>query len=103
MISGILYVITGFIEFIVGMRFILRLFGANPDSSFVQWIYGWSTPLVTPFAGIFGQTATVAGKGVVAQGVFDWTALIALAVYGLVGAIIANALLGFSRRQGPTI
>jgi len=100
MVSGILYVITGFIEFVVGMRFILRLFGANPESGFVQWIYDWSTPLVTPFAGIFGHPATIGGQGVVTQGVFDWTTLIALAVYGFIGAIAAGALL---HRQGSGI
>lgn len=94
MISGIAYAIVGFIEALIGLRFILRLVGANPASGFVDWIYDWSTPLVTPFAGIFGQEASVAGPGVVTQSVFDWTALIALVVYGLLGALIARAFVG---------
>lgn len=94
MISGIAYAIVGFIEALIGLRFILRLVGANPASGFVDWIYDWSTPLVTPFAGIFGQEASIAGSGVVTQSVFDWTALIALVVYGLLGALIARAFAG---------
>jgi hypothetical protein len=59
MVAGILYAVGGFIELLIGLRFLFRLLGANADSSFVHWIYSWSTPLVTPFAGIFGQEATV--------------------------------------------
>ncbi|MBW3568990.1 YggT family protein [Candidatus Parcubacteria bacterium] len=91
MIAGILYAIVGFIEVLLGLRFAFRLLGANPASTFVDWVYDWSTPLAAPFAGIFGQEATVAGPGVVTQSVFDWTALIALIVYGLIGAVLARA------------
>lgn len=90
MLAGILYAVGGLIEVVIGLRFILRLLGASPDSSFVQWVYSWSTPLVTPFAGIFGQNATVAGPGVAATSVFDWTALIALIIYGLIVAAITR-------------
>lgn len=94
MLAGIVYAIAGFIEALIGLRFILRLVGANPASGFVDWIYDWSTPFVTPFAGIFGQDAAVAGEGVVTQSVLDWTALIALVVYGLVGGLLARAFGG---------
>lgn len=91
MIGGIIYAIGGFIEVLIGLRFIFRLLGANPGNDFVNWIYGWSTPFVKPFAGIFGQNATVTGQGVVTTSVFDWTALIALVVYGLILAVISRA------------
>jgi hypothetical protein len=92
MLGGIIYAITGFIEALLALRFVFRLVGANPDSSFVNWVYDWSTPLAAPFAGIFGQDATIAGQGVVTQSVFDWTALIALVVYGIAGTLIARLL-----------
>lgn len=89
MLSGLIYAAFGFAELLVGLRFIFRLVGANPNSGFVDWIYSWSTPFVAPFSGIFGQDATVTGTpGAVTTSVFDWTALIALLVYGLVAAII---------------
>jgi hypothetical protein len=94
MIAGILSAIVGFIELLLGLRFVFRLVGANPGNGFVDWIYDWSTPLAAPFAGIFGQDATVAGEGVAAQSVFDWTALIALVVYGLAGGIIIRLVGG---------
>ncbi len=96
MVGLIVYGIVGFIEVLVGLRFILRLLGANPDSGFVQGVYEWSTPFVTPFAGIFGQEATVTGSGVVTTSVFDWTALIALVVYAIIAGVIGMA---FSRSR----
>lgn len=89
MFTGIVSAVFGFIEALLVLRFVFRLVGANPGNTFVNWVYDWSTPLAAPFAGIFGQDATVvSGQGVVAQSVFDWTALIALVVYGLVGGIL---------------
>ena len=90
MIAGLIYAIGGFIELLVGLRFLLRLLGANPSSGFVDWIYSWSTPFVTPFAGVFGQEAQVTGPGVVTSSVFDWTALIALIVIGIVVGILGR-------------
>jgi hypothetical protein len=84
MLAGIVYLIGGIIEVVVGLRFIFLLLGASPSSTFVSNIYHWSTPLVSPFAGIFGQSAKIVGPGAVVASVFDWTALIALVVYGLI-------------------
>lgn len=92
MIGAIIYAIGGFIGVLIGLRFLFRLLGANPASGFVQWVYDWSTPFVTPFAGIFGQEATVTGAGVVTTSVFDWTALIALLVIGIAVALIGSLI-----------
>ena len=100
--AGILYTIVGFIEALLGLRILLRLLGANPGSLFVGWIYGWSTPFVLPFAGVFGQEATIAGPGVVTQSVFDWTALIALVVYGIIGALISSWIIRRYRARTTT-
>lgn len=80
-------------EAVIGLRFVLRLLGANPDAAFVRWIYDVSTPLVAPFAGIFGQDAMIiANKGVVITSAFDWTALIALVVYGIIIGLVGRLL-----------
>ena len=93
MIAAIIYAIGGFIEALVGLRFVLRLIGANPANGLVSWIYDWSTPFVAPFSGIFGQDATVVhGVGAVTASVFDWTALIALVVIGIIVGIIGALL-----------
>lgn len=93
MIANIIYAIGGFIEALVGLRFVLRLVGANPDNALVSWIYAWSTSFVAPFSGIFGQDATVvSGVGAVTTSMFDWTALIALIVIGIVVGIVGSLL-----------
>lgn len=98
MISGIIYAIGAFIEAIVGLRFVLRLVGANADNAFVSSIYSWSTPFVAPFSGIFGVDATVvSGVGTATTSVFDWTALIALIVIGLIVGLVGTLL---GRRSG---
>lgn len=101
MIARIVTIILGVISLIVGLRFVFLLLGANPSSQFVSWIYDWSQPFVAPFAGIFGQSSTVAaaGQGIVTQSIFDWTALIALVIYGIIGAVVG----GFATRRAHPV
>lgn len=97
MIGSIIYVIGGFIEALIALRFVLRLLGANASNVFVNFIYSWSTPFVAPFSGVFGQDATVVdGVGTATTSVFDWTALIALVVIGLVVGLLGSL---FTRRR----
>jgi uncharacterized protein YggT (Ycf19 family) len=97
MIASIIYAIGGFIEVLVGLRFVFRLIGANASNAIVGWVYTWSTPFVAPFSGIFGQDATVVnGIGTATNSVFDWAALIALVVIGLVVGVIGGL---FGRRH----
>ena len=98
MIASILYAIGGFIETLIALRIILRLVGANSTNAIVSWIYGWSTPFVAPFSGIFGQDATVVTKfpGTVAPSVFDWTAIIALIIIAVIVGVIGVV---FGRRR----
>ena len=93
MIASIIYAIGGFIEALVALRFVLRLIGANAGNALVDFVYTWSTPFVAPFSGILGQDATVVnGVGAVATSVFDWAALIALIVIGMVVGLIGTLL-----------
>lgn len=89
MIAGIIYVIGGIIETLVGLRFLFEVLGANPAAPFVAWIYNWSTPLVAPFSGIFGQNPVITGQGAVTSSVFDWTAVVAFIVYGIIFSLIS--------------
>ncbi len=73
----IIWYILGLIEVLLAFRFILLLLGANAQSGFVNFIYTLSSPFSAPFAGIFGVTNE---SGVV----FEWTTLVAMAVYALV-------------------
>ncbi|NCU31082.1 YggT family protein [Candidatus Saccharibacteria bacterium] len=93
MVANIIYAIGGFIELLVGLRFILRLLGADAGNAIVNWVYSWSTPFVAPFSGMFGVDATVvSGIGTATTSVFDWTALVALVVIGLVVGFVGSLL-----------
>ncbi|MBL8159537.1 YggT family protein [Candidatus Saccharibacteria bacterium] len=91
--GGIVYAIFGVIEAIVALRFVFLLLGANPESAFVNLIYSLSSPLMAPFAGIFGSASTVP-TGAVVQSVIDWAALVALLIYGLIAGVVARFLAG---------
>ncbi len=91
MVTSIIYFIGGLIETLVGLRFVFRLIGASGANGIVSWVYSMSTPFVTPFSGILGQDATVVnGVGTATTSVFDWPALIALIVIGLIVGLIGS-------------
>jgi hypothetical protein len=85
--GAVISIIFGFIELLVGLRFVFLLLGANPATAIVSWVYSWSAPFIAPFAGILGQPTT-APSGAVVQGVFEPSSLIALIIYAAVGGIL---------------
>lgn len=76
-ITGVLWLILGVIESVIGLRVILKLLGANPESPFAAFIYSFSRLFVAPFFGLFGEPA--AGRSVL-----EISSLVAMVVYALV-------------------
>ncbi len=72
-----IWYILGVFEALLGFRFLLKAFAANPGTPFVQFIYSLSGGLVRPFTGIF-PTASIEGS------VLEWVSLVAIAVYAVV-------------------
>lgn len=87
--QNVVYYILGLIEAILLLRFILKLFGANPTSGFVDFIYDFSSIFVAPFRGIF---STPTAEGDIVESVFETSTLIAMIVYALVAYGIARLL-----------
>lgn len=89
-ISRIIYFLVNFlfavIGFLLGLRIILRFFGANPNTPFVDWIYESSDSLLAPFAGIFPVTRIEGGF------VIDFPAIFAVVVYAFIGYLILEAV-----------
>jgi uncharacterized protein YggT (Ycf19 family) len=81
-IISIVYFVIGVIITLIAFRFVLLLFGANPDAGFSQLIYTLSEPFMRPFHAVFGTTE-------IEGAVFEWSALLAIAVYALIGWGIA--------------
>ncbi len=68
--------ILGLLEILLGLRFLLKLIAANPNSGFAVFIYGITKPFLAPFTALVG-TPTSGGTILVV------TTLIAMAVYAL--------------------
>ncbi len=79
-INGI-WLILGIVETLLAFRFVLKLFGANPDNGFVNFIYSISAPLDAPFRGIF---TTPTAQGNVTTSVFETSIVVAMVVYALI-------------------
>ena len=75
----------GVLEVLLGMRFLLRLFGANPENWFAQLIDNLSAPFIAPFSTLFISPTTEAGANI-----FDVNVLIAIAVYALLSYLIVS-------------
>lgn len=87
--SNVVWYVVGLIEVLLGFRFLLKLFGANPASGFVDFVYTITGILTVPFDNIFGVTSSSTG---VVRSVFEPSILVAAAVYALVGWGIVKLL-----------
>jgi len=79
--QNIVWYIVGFAEILIGLRFVLKLFGANPSSSFVDVTYNITGVLTAPFDTIFGVATATEGQ---VSSVFEPSILVAAAVYALI-------------------
>lgn len=84
--NNLIYGLFSLVEGFLGLRFILKLFGANPDNGFVSWLYEMSGVLLDPFRGIFPTTVYKNSF------VVEFSTLFAMVIYAIV-AILILALL----------
>jgi hypothetical protein len=89
----VIWYILGIIEVVLAFRILLKLLGANTLSGFTNFIYAISGPFAMPFAGILGTTVS---SDLVF--VFEWSTLIAMAVY----AIVAYGIVALFQLVKPT-
>jgi len=82
-------VIFSVFEMILAFRFVFKLFGANPKSGFVKFIYDITQWFVGIFAGIFSSDTTA---GAETKGVFEPGTLIAIIIVALIGWIIMKLM-----------
>ena len=86
--TRIVWYIFYVLEVLLAFRFILKLLGANPSAGFTELIYALSSVPLAPFRLVFGTNA-------VGASVFEWSTLLAMAVYWvLVWGIIKLVLMG---------
>ena len=93
--ANIIYVLFGLLEVLLGLRLIFKLLGANPGSGFVETVYVWSEPFVSPFYGIFSAATT---EGVETTSVLEPATLIAMVIYGVIAWAIVRLLTSMTTR-----
>jgi hypothetical protein len=85
--TQVVWYLAGLLEIILAFRFLLRLFGANPDAGFTSIIYSLSAPFVAPFMAVFNIQRVEGSASVV-----EWTTLLAMLVYWLIAWAIVRLL-----------
>lgn len=81
-VGRLVFTASFIITTILGLRFLLSVIGANPSNPIAHFIYNVSSPLVTPFVGLFNYTPHYGISN------FDFESLIALVAYGIIAWII---------------
>ncbi len=79
-VTNVVWYIYGVIAILLGIRFVLKLTGANAGNGFVDFVYAVSGVLSAPFDSIFGVSTNQAGE---TNSVFEPSILVAIAVYAL--------------------
>tara|TARA_B100000676_G_C17435618_1_gene511549 strand:- start:32 stop:346 length:315 start_codon:yes stop_codon:yes gene_type:complete len=52
-VTQAIYIVFSLVELMLGLRLVLKLFGANAGNAFVSWVYETSGAILDPFRGIF--------------------------------------------------
>jgi YggT family protein len=84
-ISQFIWLGFGVLEGLLGLRILLKLIAANPQSPFAHLIYAVTQPFLAPFVGL---TPTPAANGVV----LEINAIIALFVYALISLLVERLI-----------
>ncbi|BAQ61277.1 hypothetical protein GM3708_1683 [Geminocystis sp. NIES-3708] len=83
-----IYILIGFLQVLLTLRFFLRLTGANTENQFTQFIYNLSDPFIAPFSTLFISPVTEGGSNPIGgTNVFDLNVLVAIVIYALLGLL----------------
>ena len=94
-ITQLIWWLFGLLEAVLALRFIFKLVGVNAANPFASFLYSVSGFFVKPFASLTGAPAA-AGM------VFEFSTLIAMIIYGLVGWGLERLVyVIFYRPRGP--
>lgn len=82
-ISGLIWLLFGVIEALIGLRIILKFIAANPTSEFARFLYSLTDVFLAPFAGLVGSP-------VIGNGVIEIYSMIAIVVYALLAWLVVR-------------
>lgn len=96
-VTQLIWLVAGVLEALIGIRVILKLIAANPNSGFARLIYGVTDLFLLPF---FGLTITPSANGAV----LEIPSIIAMLVYALLfWAIVKFIWLLFDQPRARTV
>jgi YggT family protein len=84
-LSVFIRLVASFVEGLLGIRFVLKLFGASTRSTFVSWVFQNTEPLLNPFKNMFPSPA-LSGFAI------EFSTLFALIIYALIGFVAVQAV-----------
>jgi hypothetical protein len=82
-VASLVHFFVSVAELLLLLRIVLRFFNGNPDASFIHWVYSNTQLLLEPLRGIFTTVGSVNRGWVV-----DYPALLAMALWALVGYLV---------------
>ena len=85
-LTRVIYIVFALAEAFLGLRLILKLFGANATNGFVQWIYETSDAVLDPFRGIF---PTQVFKSTF---VLEFSTIFAMIIYALIAMVLVYVI-----------
>jgi len=88
--------VISLIDFLLVIRFFFKLFGANAAAPFTAWLYQGTSVLLFPFRAIFSPVQLPQG------GVIEWSILVAILAYSIIGYLIGELLAIFIDRPEIT-
>ncbi|PWJ26941.1 YGGT family protein [Branchiibius hedensis] len=80
------------VEIVLGLGFVLQLFGASQEAGFVRWIYRSMERAMEPFRGIFPSVDLTSSTNGQHNAVLDTSVLFAMLVYAIVAWAIHLAI-----------
>lgn len=78
--------ITDIVVGLLGLRIVLKLFGASTSAPFVVWVYDTTKPLLSPFQGMFPSPE------IAPRLTLEFSALFAIIIYSFIGYILLDAV-----------
>ncbi|OGG48726.1 hypothetical protein A3C18_03040 [Candidatus Kaiserbacteria bacterium RIFCSPHIGHO2_02_FULL_54_11b] len=81
----VVYTVIGLIQFMLALRFVLVLLGANASAGFVAWVYSVTNQLAAPFLGAF-PALNLAGFTV------ELSIIFAMIGYAIIGWLITGII-----------
>jgi uncharacterized protein YggT (Ycf19 family) len=73
------------LEILLGLRFALRFFGANPQNEFARLINNLSAPFIAPFSTLFISPTSDGGANI-----FDVNIIIAIIAYAILSYLAVS-------------